>query len=106
MKDNEKPMYAVMVKDFVHFSKWLKTAPDRGERIYRPVFSMNSAVGIYFDAMIFTTEFWDIKDAKQIHQYVRFRIKDRGRVNGPNGTGEKRPKRILEKAINFLWGKG
>lgn len=102
MKDKNKPMCAVMVKDFVEFSKWLKDAPDKNKIIYRPVFSLNSSVGIYFDAMIFTSEFWEVEDAKQIHLYVSSRLKKCQRVDASNGILKKRPTRFLERAFGVF----
>ena len=107
MKDEEKPVYAVLVKDFVEFSKWLKSAIDKDVIVYRPVFSMNSAVGVRFDAMIVTRDFWKTKDAGQIHAYVQTRVLDRlkesQRVDASDGILKKRFTEFLERAFRSLW---
>lgn len=105
MKDSEKPVYAVMVESYTQFSKWLKTADNKDFVIYRPVFSFNSSVGIYFNAMIITPEFWKVKDAEQIYRHVSTRLRERKRPDASDETLKKRPNRFLEKMVNFLWGK-
>lgn len=107
MKDEDKPLCAVLVRDFVQYSKWLKYAARKSEMVYRPVFSMNSAIGIGFDAMIVTRDFWKTNDAKQVYSCVKAgiarKLKERQGVDASNGILKKRSTRFLERAFGILW---
>lgn len=79
MEPNKSMVIAVMVKDMSHFQKWLKNNHRFEEITYRPVFSMNSSVGINFNAIITTPLFWKTENAYEIYRCVESRI-ERGRI--------------------------